>query len=56
MILRKRPLEVEESPTFATAADLMVRELEEIGRKPSTLDPTETSSASVCCRDSVRSR
>lgn len=38
MILRERPLEVGESPTFTIAADLMIRELEEIGRKPTTLD------------------
>ncbi len=37
MMLRDRPLEVGEEVAFATAAELMIRELEEIGRKPTTL-------------------
>jgi integrase len=37
MMLRDRPLEVGEAFTFAAAAELMLRELDEIGRKPATL-------------------
>jgi integrase len=37
MMLRDRPPEVGEALSFATAAGLMLRELEEIGRKPTTL-------------------
>ncbi len=37
MMLRDRPLETGEEVAFATAAELMLRELEEIGRKPTTL-------------------
>jgi integrase len=37
MMLRDRPPEVGEALSFANAAELMLRELEEIGRKPTTL-------------------
>lgn len=37
MMLRDRPPRVGEEVTFSTASELMLRELEEIGRKPSTL-------------------
>lgn len=37
MMLRDRPLEAGDEVTFATAAELMLGELEEIGRKPTTL-------------------
>jgi len=37
MMLRDRPPGAGEAPTFATAAEIMLRELEEIGRKPTTL-------------------
>jgi site-specific recombinase XerC len=36
-MLRDRPLEAGDEVTFATAAELMLGELEEIGRKPTTL-------------------
>lgn len=38
MMLRDRPLQTEEQITFATAAELILRDLEEIGRTPTTLD------------------
>jgi len=37
MMLRDRPHEPGEEVTFATAAEIMLRDLEEIGRKPTTL-------------------
>jgi hypothetical protein len=37
MMVLDRPLEIGEVPTFAAAVELMLRELEEIGRKPTTL-------------------
>jgi hypothetical protein len=37
MMLRDRPPQTGDEITFATAAELMLRELEELGRKPSTL-------------------
>lgn len=37
MMVLDRPLEIGEVPIFATAVELMLRELEEIGRKPTTL-------------------
>lgn len=38
MMLRDRPPQIGDEITFATAAGLMLRELEELGRKPTTLD------------------
>lgn len=38
MMLRDRPLPPGEEITFAVAAELMLRDLEDIGRKPTTLD------------------
>ncbi len=38
MMLRDRPLQTEGQITFTTAAELMLRDLKEIGRKPTTLD------------------
>jgi hypothetical protein len=37
MMLRDRPPQIGGEITFATAAELMLRELEELGRKPTTL-------------------
>jgi Phage integrase, N-terminal SAM-like domain len=37
MMVLDRPLEIGEVPTFAAAVELMLRELEEIGHKPTTL-------------------
>jgi integrase len=37
MMLRDRPPRVEDEVTFATAAELMLRDLKDIGRKPTTL-------------------
>lgn len=37
MMLRDRPPQAGDEITFATAAELMLRELEELGRKPTTL-------------------
>lgn len=37
MMVLDRPLEIGEVPTFAAAVELMLRELKEIGRKPTTL-------------------
>jgi integrase len=37
MMLRDRPPQIGDEITFATAAELMLRELEELGRKPTTL-------------------
>lgn len=56
MMLADRPPQLGDEISFEVAAELMLRELEEIGRKQTTLVNTARSSNAACCHCSGRSR